>query len=321
MSNWLIAIGVVLLIGGVATLYFRTVQLRTDEARAGIAALSGVSWRSFIHMVFDALARRGFQRVAGADVSGDGEHLLEGEGGQWLLSCKHGSAFVLGRLSVNELARAVELRGASGGFLVTQGRITDDARPLAESLRIELLDGQALWPQLRDFLPEAQLDAIRTKAGAAARRRIVLSWLAAVLAGTAIWLALPQGGGTTPSRAPAPAAPPAPQDPVAAAPAATSAPPPVAPAPATVQAPPTPEEVARQRVELADAVSALPGVDRAVWSSESTLQVYASEVQADPFAAICPVVERYDELASSRIQFTPPPGTTAMVRFRQCRPY
>lgn len=317
MSNWLIAIGVVLLIGGVATLYFRTVQLRTDETRAGIAALSGVSWRSFIHLVFEALARRGFHRVAGADVPGDGEHLLEGKGGQWLLSCKHGSAFVLGRLSVNEFARAVELRGASGGFLVTQGRITDDARPLAESQRIELLDGQALWPQLRDFLPEDQLAGIRAKAGAAARRRIALSWLAAALAGIAIWPALPQGGGGTPSRAAAPAAPSA-----LAATAATPAPPLGAPAPAaTVLTPSTPGEVARQRVELAAAVSALAGVDRAVWSSESTLQVYASQVQADPFATICPVVERYDELASSRIQVTPPPGSTAMVRFRQCRLY
>ena len=315
MSNWLIAIGVVLLIGGVATLYFRTVQLRRDETLAGIAALSAVSWRSFIHMVFEALACRGFRRVAGADMSSDGEHLLEGDGGQWLLSCKHGSAFVLGRLSVNELARTVELRGASGGFLVTQGRVTDDARPLAESQRIELLDGKALWPQLRDFLPEGQLAGIRAKAGAAARRRIVLSWLLAGLTGVAVWLALPQGGATTSGRA-APAAPSAPPTTVEPAPA---------PAPvATVQAPPSPPspaEIARQRAELVAAVSALPGVERAVWSSESTLQIYASAVQADPFAAICPVVERYDELAASRIQVTPPPGSTAMVRFRQCRLY
>lgn len=316
MSNWLIAIGVVLLIGGVATLYFRTVQLRRDETRAGIAALSAVSWRSFVHMVFEALACRGFRRVAGADMSGGGEHLLEDERGQWLLSCKHGSAFVLGRLSVTELARAVEMRGASGGFLVTQGRITDDARPLAESQRIELLDGKALWPQLRDFLPEGQLAGIRARAGTAARRRIVLSWLLAGLSGVAVWLALPQGGASTSGRPATPAAPSAPPITVEQAPA---------PAPvATVQAPPSPPspaEVARQRAELAAAVSALPGVDRAVWSSDSTLQVYASAVQADPFAAICPVVEHYDELASSRIQVTPPPGSTATVRFRQCRPY
>ena len=325
MSNWLIAIGVVLLIGGVATLYFRTAQLRADETRAGIAALSGASWRSFVQMVFDALARRGFRRVAATDASGDGEHLLEGEEGQWLLSCKHGSAFVLGRLSVNELARAVELRGARGGFLVTQGRITDDARPLAQSHHIELLDGQALWPQLRDFLPQDQLAGIRARAGAAARRRVALSWLAAVLAGIAIWLALPRHDGSAPSPAPAPAASRAPSPADVRESEAAPAPPPGAAATAAPTAaaptPPTQEEVARQRVELAAAVSALPAVDRAVWSSESTLQVYASEVQADPFAAICPVVDRYDELASSRIQVTPPPGSTAMVRFRQCRLY
>ena len=63
MSNWLIAIGVLLLVGGMATFHFLGVQLRRDETQAGIRALSGVSWRTFIHMVLDALARRGFARI------------------------------------------------------------------------------------------------------------------------------------------------------------------------------------------------------------------------------------------------------------------
>src|SRR5690606_9363192 len=206
MSNWLIAIASTLLIGGVATFCFHTVQRRRDETSAGIAALSAVSWRSFIHMVLDALARRGYTRLVDSDnAADDTDYILERGGEHWLLSCKHGSAFVLGRLAVNELARAIELKGAAGGFLLTQGRIKDEARPLAALQRIELLDGPALWPQLRDFLPASQLAGIRARASQLARQRVLSSWLFALLAGVAIWLALP-----APPRAPAaPATPPA----------------------------------------------------------------------------------------------------------------
>ncbi|MDH5833671.1 restriction endonuclease [Luteimonas kalidii] len=355
MSNWLIAIGVTLLIGGVATFYFRTVQLRRDETRAGITALSGVSWRSFIHMVLDALARRGFTRLVDSqNAADDTDYVLERNGEHWLLSCKHGSAFVLGRLTVNELARAIGVKGAAGGFLLTQGRITEDARPVAALQRIELLDGPTLWPQLRDFLPAEQLAAIRARASQLARQRVLASWLFALLAGIAIWLALPEPSPVssaasaimspgTPAEAPAPPEQVAAQDRADAAsrspaevserrdPAATAEPVPatspaaaspsatVAPGVADVPAGSLPIE--RQRADVAAAISTLPDVDRAVWSSESTLQVILSTIDGDAFTRICPLIERYDELASSRIQLTPPPDSGRSVRFRQCRSY
>ncbi|TYT23840.1 restriction endonuclease [Luteimonas viscosa] len=340
MSNWLIAIGVTLLIGGVATFYFRAVQMRRDETRAGITALSGVSWRSFIHMVLDALSRRGFSRLVDSDnAADDTDYVLARNGEHWLLSCKHGSAFVLGRLTVNELARAIELKGAAGGFLLTQGRITDDARPVAALQRIELLDGPALWPQLRDFLPAEQLAGIRAKAATLARQRVLSSWLFALLAGVAIWLALPAPPAPAPAPSPSPSQAPAAVAPPEAAPAAPSAPAPSAAAGAGVEpaasattqettaaapaaAPPdAPASIEQQRADVAAAVSTLPDVDRAIWSTESTLQVMLSSIDGDAFTRICPLMERYEDLASSRIQLTPPPGSTASVRFRQCRSY
>ncbi|HRN61095.1 MAG TPA: restriction endonuclease [Luteimonas sp.] len=321
MSNWLIAVGVALLIGGTATFYFRTLQMRRDETQAGIAALSGVSWRTFIHMVLDALGRRGFGRlVDDENAADDSNYVLERGGERWLLACKHGSAFVLGRLTVNELARAIDLKGAAGGFLLTQGRITEDARPVAALQRIELLDGPTLWPQLRDFLPPEQLAGIRAKASQLARQRVLSSWLIALLAGVAVFLALPE---RTPSAAAAPAI-----AAVAATPSTSSAdaaPTAEAPVAEVAQEAPAPAKVPvgieQQRTDIAAVVSTLPDVDRAAWSSESTLQVFLSSIDGDAFTRICPLMERYDDLASSRIQLTPPPDSTATVRFRQCRSY
>jgi restriction system protein len=62
-------------------------------------------------------------------------------------------------------------------------------------------------------------------------------------------------------------------------------------------------------------------VDRAVWTTQSTLEVFLLETDSDAIPSICPLVERYPALASSRIQLTPPPGSQAPVRFRQCRVY
>lgn len=330
LLQWLVAIAVVALIGTAATVYFRNFQMRRDETAAGIVALSGVSWRTFIHMVLDALSRRGFERVVDSDTaSGDSDFVLEHHGERHLLSCKHGSAFVLGRLTVNELANDINLNNAAGGFLLTQGRITDDARPVAALQRIELLDGPTLWPQLRDFLPAEQLAGIRAKAAQLARQRVLSSWLIALLAGVAVFLMLPDA---PPEPKPAPiaaAAPPAATQPEAAVAGATptQGPAPTATAAQADNAPPADpaateaESVEQQRTDVARAISTLPDVDRAIWSSESTLQVFLLEIDGDVFARICPLIERYDELASSRIQLTPPQGSDARVRFRQCRSY
>jgi hypothetical protein len=79
----------------------------------------------------------------------------------------------------------------------------------------------------------------------------------------------------------------------------------------------------QQRRDVASAVSTLPMVDRVIWSTTSTMEVFLAAVDADhdPFTTICPLIERYPALAASRIQLTPPPERDAQVRFRQCRNY
>ncbi len=310
---WIVSIMVMLAVGTAATLYVRLVLLRRDETAAGIVALSGMSWRQFIHVVLETLARRGYARVVDRDAAlGDADFTLARDRRQWLLACKHGSAFVLGIPAVTELANAIRVQGAAGGLLVTQGQISADAYAPAKLQHIELLDGPTLWPEARELVPPEQLAAIRAGADQRARQRVLMAWLVALLAGVASFITLPRVD------APAPAIAPPPGSAAAGATAVDNGTLAAAPADAPGA---DPASVEQQREAVASAISTLPMVDRASWSTQSTLEVRLLETESDAFAAICPLMERYDALASSRVQLMPPEGSTQGPRFRQCRSY
>jgi hypothetical protein len=312
-AQWTIALAVAVLIGVAGTLYFRLVVMRRDETEAGLAALAAMSWREFIHLVLDALGQRGYSRVLNHEApSGDNDYTLERDGKHFLLSCKHGSAFVLSSAQVTELANEIRLTSAAGGILATQGRISAEARPTAAMQRIELLDGPSLWPELRDLIDPQQRAMILAGVVRKARQRTLLSWLLALVAGIAVFLLLPT---PAPVAAPAPAAT---HEAAAAAEAAAKA------AAATSIAAPAPDDAAAletQRNDVAEAISTLPMVDRAVWSTQSTLQVFLLDTRVDAIPQICPLLLHYDALAPSRVQLTPPPGSSERTRFKQCRSY
>ena len=49
--------------------------------------------------------------------------------------------------------------------------------------------------------------------------------------------------------------------------------------------------------------------------------VHLNEEGTDPRPSICPLLERYDELAATRLQLQPPAGSDKPVRFVQCRAF
>ena len=322
-AAWILSLVVTLLVGGAATAYIRTVLLRRDATAAGIVALSAMSWREFMRIVLEALATRGYARVVDRETPGsDSDYVLARDGDQFLLSCKHGGAFVLGNAAVNELASNIRLQGSAGGLLVTQGRIAEEARIPAKLQHIELLDGPTLWPEVRHLVPPAQLVQITAGAAQRARQRTLLAWLCALVAGVAVFVVLPRGAAVEADDAGASVAASVSDAPAVAADAATTGE--QAPAAVTEMDPTAaaPElAIEDQRRQIADAISTLPMVDRAIWSTQSTLQVLLIETTSDSIASICPLMERYPALASSRILLTPPAGSTAPVRFRQCRSY
>lgn len=311
MLQWLLAIAAALAVGGITTWFAHGPLRRRHDTEAGIAALSAMSWRVFIRLVLEALDRRGYHRLVDRDApAGDDDYTLVRDREHWLLSAKHGSSFVLGRPAVTALSEAMRLAGAAGGLLVTQGRIDGDARGAAQREPIELHDGATLWPELRPLLPAAVVDPIAEASARRARERSLAGWLLALIVGVAVFALVP-----TPDVAsrPGPAASPAPAagTPVDEASDAAAGP----------MADPDPATLELQRRELAAAIATLPMVAITLWTTASNLEVILVDTREDPVAEICPLVERYPALASSRIQLTPPPGSDRPVRFRQCRSY
>ena len=311
-ASWVLPVLSVLVVGVPATLYLQRVRIPADEASAGVSALAGMRWRDFIHLVLDALIRRGYERTFEPNATGDdGDYVLERNGQRFLLSSKHGAAYVLGSTAIAEFANAIRMRNLAGGLLVTPGQFAPEARPLARAQRIELLDGPTLWPELRELLPEEQRDVISAPAQARTRRQVMFAWLAGLVLGVALFVLMHRQDEAVEAVDNA--------QPVATQPASRQAAARQGPAAAPAQL--DEAQLQARRKEVAGAISSLPDVDRAIWETQSTLLVHLNEEGTDPRPSICPLLERYDELAATRLQLQPPAGSDKPVRFVQCRAF
>lgn len=307
----LIALVAALLFGVPATVYLLHIHRRRMTTAAGIRALAAMRWREFSQFVTTALQAQGFEAAPledGGTSRDPSDLLLTRDNRSWLLTCRQSPEYRVTGRQVEEMQKAVRMRGAAGGVIATLGHVDASVRPAPE--RIELLDGRSLWELIGPMLPAGLHEHIGEQAQRHERKALVAIWAAAFALGFAAAVVV----GLLPDE-PAPAARVS-ASPVA-RPATRAAPAGGVSAPAAADE--TDETTARQRV--LEEVSAVDGVDRAVWSSRSTLLVLLESESDDPRPGICAVLERYDALRASRIQLQPPSGSSAPVRFAQCRLY
>jgi restriction system protein len=96
-------------------------------------------------LIGEAFTARGFTVTGFGGGSQGGEELaLVRHGQRYLVQLKHFRKQNVDALAVRELATAMRSIGARGGYLVTAGRFTREARELALEADIELIDGEAL---------------------------------------------------------------------------------------------------------------------------------------------------------------------------------
>lgn len=318
LSGAVNAIGITLLLGGAISAYLWLVRRPKLEVEAGIRTLAAMRWREFSRFVIEALHAQGFEasRVEPKAESGQQADLLLNRDDQtWLLSCKQGANYRITQPQVGAMAKAVREAGAGGGIIATLGQVDPGARQQANG--IELLDGAALWPLIEPLLPPSLHQDLADRARVATLRMMRATWIGSLLAGIALALLIPAPGGGAEDLSPVSA-------PVAAAitPAPTASANPAAEA-GIAPAAPAPVSEMEEREEVIRAISSLPGIERALWSTRSTLHVFLADDVADEaeVAELCRILERYENLRASRLQLQPVAGSARPVRFMQCRAY
>jgi len=142
------------LLGAVMS-FFRCRQrtaLVADVAQATSAnALDGMSWREFEILVGEAYRLQGYQvtETGGGGADGGIDLALSKGGEKFLVQCKQWKAFKVGVDVVRELYGVMAAKGATGGFVVTSGRFTEDAKAFADGRNVQLVDGSKLFAMIK----------------------------------------------------------------------------------------------------------------------------------------------------------------------------
>lgn len=146
-------------------------DLVTDVAQVrATGVLDGMSWREFEMLVGEGFRLQGYQVVetggGGADGGVDLVLARPGKSGgeKFLVQCKQWRAYKVGVDVVRELYGVMAARGATGGFVVTSGRFTDDAVSFASGRNVTLVDGPKLVGLIRQAKAGAGQPAARTVA-------------------------------------------------------------------------------------------------------------------------------------------------------------
>jgi restriction system protein len=109
-------------------------------------AITSMSWREFERLVGEVFRRHGFtvSGFGGQGPDGGVDLGLTKNGQRFLVQCKHWRKRQVGVTVVRELNGVVSAQGAHGGFVVTGGEFSREAREFADSCGIKLIDGRDL---------------------------------------------------------------------------------------------------------------------------------------------------------------------------------
>jgi restriction system protein len=137
----------VFLVGAAASAFAqsRRRKLVSEVGGAGARTIDSLDWREFEMLVGEAFRQQGFQ-VGETATGADGGVDLELRKGSelHLVQCKQWRAQKVGVAVVRELYGVMAARGAAGGFVVTSGIFTKDAKSFAAGRNIVLIGGDQL---------------------------------------------------------------------------------------------------------------------------------------------------------------------------------
>ncbi len=119
----------------------------TAQSGKGADVLNGMTWKEFEVLVGEAFRRKGFSVRDNFENGPDGgvDLVLFDGSDKYLVQCKQWRAFRVGVKVVRELFGVMASTGAVGGFVVTSGEFTKEAKDFALGKNIKLIAGSELW--------------------------------------------------------------------------------------------------------------------------------------------------------------------------------
>lgn len=319
-----VAVAIALVLG--SRLWFNRVQKRAHAQRIGIEVLNTRRWRESLDLIVQALSKEGYTQAA--EVTGpSGTPLAERHlvhcGSRVLLIYKHGTSYLIGSAALLDAERRRQEAEMDEVIIATLGSLDGDALAQAARMKVTCLDGATVWSKVREVLDTGTQEAVDAEAEALVERPRRLATIGASVLGLGIvvW-----GGDldplsiaplAAPETAPAIATPAPPAAPLAAVESASPSRPPSAATPTAVPQTAAGDDEER-RGALAKAITALPEVQRASWSSGSTMIVaLRPRVGIDRgMEATCALAADYPLLREVRLQMEASGGTE--VRWRRC---
>ncbi|MGY6276735.1 restriction endonuclease [Methylomonas sp. MgM2] len=129
--------------------------------------LRSLSWQEFELLVGEAFRMKGYSvsETGGGGADGGIDLMLKKGGEIFLVQCKQWRAFKVSVNIVRELYGVMAAQGATGGFVVTSGTFTEDAKSFAKGRNIELIDGSGLSRMIekaktaRSMQPQADISS------------------------------------------------------------------------------------------------------------------------------------------------------------------
>ena len=115
------------------------------------SVLNGMTWQEFEILVGEAFRRRGYTvtETGGGGADGGVDLVLRKDGEKFLVQCKQWKAYKVGVSTIRELYGVMAASGAVGGFVVTSGVFTQEAKSFAEGINIDLIDGSELTVMIK----------------------------------------------------------------------------------------------------------------------------------------------------------------------------
>lgn len=122
-----------------------------DAAANQADGVASMSWREFETLVGEYFRRQGYAVIdnGGGGPDGGVDVVLQKGSDRYLVQCKHWRALRVGVQPVRELYGVMAAKRVAGGFVVTSGDFTEEARSFAQGREVQLINGKALQSAIR----------------------------------------------------------------------------------------------------------------------------------------------------------------------------